>query len=175
MAAVGAPVRVPAAVALRVLGLSRQGYYQWLKAPVSQRDWDDAHLIDVLYDLHADDVTLGYRFLTDELESEHGITASENRVQRLCRIAGTRRPTTASAASLAARDLHRTTTSSPWSTSTVSSGTSSPPTARTRSGSGTSRNTRPLHLRDQGHLVKQDRRLLHRHPDEVVVRTGGDA
>ena len=50
MAAAGAPVRVPVAVALRVLGLSRQGYYQWLKDPVSQRDWDDAHLIDVLYD-----------------------------------------------------------------------------------------------------------------------------
>lgn len=88
MAAAGAPVRVPVAVALRVLGLSRQGYYQWLKAPVSQRDWDDAHVIDVLYDLHTDDDTLGYRFLTDELESEHGITASENRVHRLCRIAG---------------------------------------------------------------------------------------
>ncbi len=88
MAAAGAPVRVPVAVALRVLGLSRQGYYQWLKALVSQRDWDDAHLIDVLYDLHADDVTLGYRFLTDELETEHEITASENRVHRLCRIAG---------------------------------------------------------------------------------------
>ena len=42
----------------------------------------------MLYDLHADDVTLGYRFLTDELESEHGISASENRVHRLCRIAG---------------------------------------------------------------------------------------
>ena len=42
----------------------------------------------MLYDLHADDVTLGYRFLADELEIEHGITASENRVHRLCRIAG---------------------------------------------------------------------------------------
>lgn len=88
MAAAGAPVRVPVAVALRVLGLSRQGYYQWLKARLSQRDWDDVHLIDVLYDLQADDVTLGYRFLADELEIEHGITASENRVHRLCRIAG---------------------------------------------------------------------------------------
>lgn len=84
MAATGAPVRVPIAVALRLLGLSRQGHYQWLKAPVSQRDWNDAHLIDVLYDLHADDATLGYRFLTDE----HRITVSEHRVHRLCRIAG---------------------------------------------------------------------------------------
>ncbi|MCT1617967.1 MULTISPECIES: IS3 family transposase [Janibacter] len=88
MAATGAPIRVPVAVACRVLGLSTQGYYKWLKDPVCQRDWDDAHLIDVLYDLHADDATLGYRFLTDELDLEHGITVGENRVHRLCRIAG---------------------------------------------------------------------------------------
>jgi len=88
MAATGARIRVPVAVACRVLGLSTQGYYKWLKNPVSQRDWDDAHVIDVLYDLHADDATLGYRFLTDELADEHGITAGENRVHRLSRIAG---------------------------------------------------------------------------------------
>lgn len=88
MAAAGAHIRVPVAVACRVLGLSTQGYYKWLKDPVCQRDWDDAHLIDVLYDLHADDATLGYRFLTDELDLEHGITVGENRVHRLCRIAG---------------------------------------------------------------------------------------
>ena len=70
MAATGPPIRVPVAVACRVLGLSTQGYYKWLKDPVCQRDWDDAHLIDVLYDLHADDATLGYRFLTDELDLE---------------------------------------------------------------------------------------------------------
>jgi putative transposase len=91
MAAAGAPdsrVRVPVAVACRVLGLSTQGYYKWLKEPVSQRDWDDAHLIDVLYEAHADDATLGYRFLTDELDTEYGITVGEKRVHRLCRIAG---------------------------------------------------------------------------------------
>ncbi|WP_344230555.1 IS3 family transposase [Microbacterium binotii] len=58
------------------------------KAPDRNESQADSHLIDALYDLHADDVTLGYRFLTDELETEHGITASENRVHRLCRIAG---------------------------------------------------------------------------------------
>lgn len=88
MAATGAPIRVPVAVACRVLGLSTQGYYKWLKDPVCQRDWDDAHLIDVLYDLHADDATLGYRFLTDELADEHGIKAGENRIHRLCQVAG---------------------------------------------------------------------------------------
>jgi len=87
MAAAGAPVRVPVAVACRVLGLSRQAYYQWLGDPVSQRDWDDAHAIDALLDIHADDPTLGYRFLTDEL-FDVGIIASENRVWRLCSTAG---------------------------------------------------------------------------------------
>lgn len=88
MAATGARIRVPVAVACRVLGLSTAGYYKWLKDPVCQRDWDDAHVINVLRDLHADDATLGYRFLTDELDLEHGIAVGENRVHRLCRIAG---------------------------------------------------------------------------------------
>ncbi len=34
MAAAGARIRVPVVVACRVLGLSTQGYYQWLKAPI---------------------------------------------------------------------------------------------------------------------------------------------
>lgn len=88
MAAAGARIRVPVAVALRVLKLSRQGYYQWLADPVSQRDWNDAHLIDKLYDINDDDPTLGYRFLTDELDLQHGVLVGENRVHRLCRIAG---------------------------------------------------------------------------------------
>ena len=87
MAAAGARIRVPVAVACRVLGLSTQGYYKWLKAPVSQRDWDDAHVINALHEIHQDDPTLGYRFLTDEL-ADLGISASENRVWRLASIAG---------------------------------------------------------------------------------------
>jgi len=87
MAAAGARIRVPVAVACRVLGLSTQGYYKWLKDPVSQRDWDDAHVISALHEIHQDDPTLGYRFLTDEL-ADLGISASENRVWRLASIAG---------------------------------------------------------------------------------------
>jgi putative transposase len=55
--------------------------------PVSQRDWDDAQVIDVLLAIHEDDPTLGYRFLTDEL-ADVGVVASENRVWRLCSVAG---------------------------------------------------------------------------------------
>ncbi len=85
MAAAGARIRVPVVVACRVLGLSTQGYYQWLKAPICQRDWDDAHLINAALDIHVDDPGYGYRFIADEL-AEHGIAASENRVWRLCSL-----------------------------------------------------------------------------------------
>jgi putative transposase len=68
-----------------VLGISTQAYYRWLKSPVSQRDWDDAHLINAACDAHHDDPTFGHRFIKDELEKV-GIFASENRVQRLCSL-----------------------------------------------------------------------------------------
>ena len=87
MAATGARIRVPVAVACRVLKLSTQGYYKWAKEPVSQRDWDDAQVIDAIRDIHQDDPTLGYRFIADEL-ADAGVAASENRVWRLCSIAG---------------------------------------------------------------------------------------
>lgn len=47
MAAPGAHVRVPVAVACRVLGFSEQAYYQWLKAPRSAREIEEEHLIGV--------------------------------------------------------------------------------------------------------------------------------
>jgi transposase InsO family protein len=87
MAATGARIRVPVAVACRVLGFSTQGYYKWLKEPVSRRDRDDAEVINKLVEINEDDPTLGYRFLTDELELD-GIKCSENRVHRLCSLAG---------------------------------------------------------------------------------------
>ncbi len=71
------------AVICRVLGFTPQAFYKWKKNPVSQRDWDDAHLIDAARDIHADDPTFGYRFIADEL-GDRGIRAGENRVQRLC-------------------------------------------------------------------------------------------
>lgn len=87
MAATGAPIRVPVAVACGVLNLSRQGYYQWLAEPFCQRDWDDAHLINAAFDAHAEDPGFGYRFIADEL-ADQGFIASENRVWRLCSMQG---------------------------------------------------------------------------------------
>lgn len=76
---------IPVTVACRVLGFSTQGYYKWRANPVSQRDLDDAHLINVIVDIHADDPEFGYRFIADELEAG-GHRASDNRVQRLCAL-----------------------------------------------------------------------------------------
>ena len=75
--------RIPVAVTCRVLGFSKQAFYAWKSDPVSQRDWDDAHLINAAADIHRDDPAFGYRFIADELPGR-GITAGENRVARLC-------------------------------------------------------------------------------------------
>jgi transposase InsO family protein len=75
---------IPVAVTCRVLKFSKQAFYAWRRKPVSQRDWDDAHLLNAAVDIHAADPEFGYRFIADELAYEHGIRAGENRVQRLC-------------------------------------------------------------------------------------------
>ena len=74
---------IPVAVTCRVLGFSKQAFYAWRRSRVSQRDWDDAHLINAALDIHHDDPGFGYRFIADELP-ERGITAGVNRVARLC-------------------------------------------------------------------------------------------
>ena len=70
------------AVNCRVLGFSKQAFYKWSKAPVTDRDCADAHLINAAIDVHHDDPEFGYRFIADELPSR-GISAGRNRVNRL--------------------------------------------------------------------------------------------
>jgi len=84
LAAPDAPVRVPVAVTCRVLKFSRQAFYQWCASPVSDRDWEEAHLINAAVDVHTDDPAFGYRLIHDELVHELGLVASETRVGRLC-------------------------------------------------------------------------------------------
>ena len=74
---------VPVAVTCRVLGFSKQAYFKWRADPVTDRDWNDAHLINAARDVHHDDPEFGYRFIADEL-ADQGLKASRNRVQRLC-------------------------------------------------------------------------------------------
>jgi putative transposase len=76
---------IPVAVTCRVLGFSKQAFYKWKAQPVSDRDYDDAHLINAAVDVHHDDPEFGYRFITDELASQ-GWRASRNRVGRLCTL-----------------------------------------------------------------------------------------
>jgi hypothetical protein len=66
--------KVPVVVTCRVLGFSKQAYYAWRAAPVIDREWSDAHLINAAIDIHRDDPEFGYRFITDELV-EHGVIA----------------------------------------------------------------------------------------------------
>ena len=75
---------IPVTVTCRVLGFSTQAFNKWRRNPVSQRDWDDAHLINAAIDIHDDDPAFGYRFISDELEAELASWLSERRVWRLC-------------------------------------------------------------------------------------------
>ena len=74
---------IPVTVTCRVLGFSTQAFNKWRRNPVSQRDWDEAHLINAAIDIHDDDPAFGYRFISDEL-ADAGFSASERRVWRLC-------------------------------------------------------------------------------------------
>jgi putative transposase len=58
---------IPVAVTCRVLGFSKQAFYRWRVGPVTQRDWDDAQLINAAIEIHHDDPGFGYRFIADEL------------------------------------------------------------------------------------------------------------
>jgi transposase InsO family protein len=57
---------IPVAVTCRVLKLSRQPYYRWLRNPVTTAEWVQAHRANALYDAHRDDPEFGHRLLADE-------------------------------------------------------------------------------------------------------------
>jgi hypothetical protein len=50
---------IPVSVACRVLKLARQPYYRWLANPVTDREWEQAHLANALFDAHRDDPEFG--------------------------------------------------------------------------------------------------------------------
>ena len=83
LAAAGTRSGVSVAVACRVLGFSKQAYYQWLRKPLSDRDWDEAHLINAARDVWDEDRCQGYRLITDELVDD-GWQVSERRVWWVC-------------------------------------------------------------------------------------------
>ncbi len=62
LAAEGIPVRLTCGV----LGFSPQAFYKWRARPCSPRVLDDAHLVNAIVDVHADDPEFDYRLIADE-------------------------------------------------------------------------------------------------------------
>jgi putative transposase len=78
--------KIDVAVACRILKVSRSGYYEWLSRPVSERDWDDAHLLDEIKDVHvASRATYGAPRVHAELKLGRGHRIGRKRVARLMR------------------------------------------------------------------------------------------
>ena len=75
---------IPVAVSLRVLKLSRQPYYRWLKHQVTQAELIEAYRANALVDAHRDDPEYGYRFLVDEA-AEAGEVMCERTAWKICR------------------------------------------------------------------------------------------
>ena len=75
---------VPVVVSCRVLKLSRQPYYHWLRNPVTERDLTQAYRANALHDAHLEDPEFGYRFLADEAKAL-GESMCDRTAWRLCR------------------------------------------------------------------------------------------
>ena len=75
---------IPVTVTCRVLRIARQPYYRWLAAPVTDAEFDEAHLVNAVFDAHRDDPEFGYRFLADEVR-QAGNEVCDRTVWRICR------------------------------------------------------------------------------------------
>ena len=75
---------IPVTVSCRVLGLARQPFYRWLQNPFTDAQLDEAWLVNAIFDAHQDDPEFGYRFLADEVRSDHP-EVSDRVVWRICR------------------------------------------------------------------------------------------
>lgn len=91
IAAEGFPIRV----VCRVLQVSPSGFYEWAHRPASMRTLEDAHLVNVIRDIHAGSRgTYGSARVHAELRMGLGIRVGRKRVERLMRehrIAGVHR------------------------------------------------------------------------------------
>ena len=75
---------IPVVVSCRVLKLSRQPYYRWLRSPVTGRELMQAYRANALHNAHLEDPEFGYRFLADEAKSL-GEPMCDRTAWRLCR------------------------------------------------------------------------------------------
>lgn len=58
--------RIPSAATCRVLKLSRQSYYRWLRDSITDAEIGAAYRADTLFDAYRDDPEFGYRSFVDE-------------------------------------------------------------------------------------------------------------
>lgn len=76
-------------VACRVLGVSSSGYYEWRVRPPSQRDLQDAYLLDTIIEVHAGArATYGVRRVHAELVLGRAHRVGRRKVARLMRCHG---------------------------------------------------------------------------------------
>ncbi len=73
---------IPVVVSCRVFKLSRQPYYRWLAHPITDREVDEAHRANALFDAHRDDPEFGHRLLADE-DREAGQAMSDRSARRI--------------------------------------------------------------------------------------------
>ncbi len=68
----------PVSVTCGVLKFSSQAFYKWRARPICDRDWDDAHLVNAIVDVHTDDPDSecrerGAQFLTPPKQHQYEI------------------------------------------------------------------------------------------------------
>jgi putative transposase len=80
---------IDVAVACRVLGVSRSGYYDWLGRPPSAREEANTLLLKHIKEVHEDSrETYGWPRVHAELRLGRGLAVNHKRVARLMREAG---------------------------------------------------------------------------------------
>jgi putative transposase len=80
---------IDVAVACRILGVSRSGYYDWLGRPPSARDEANTLLLKHIKEVHKDSrETYGWPRVHAELTLGRGLAVNHKRVARLMRQAG---------------------------------------------------------------------------------------
>jgi transposase InsO family protein len=78
---------IPVTVTCRVLKLSRQPYYRWLRQPITNAELVEAYRGNALFDAHKDDVEFGHRLLADEA-GYVGEKMADRTAWRICRDNG---------------------------------------------------------------------------------------
>ena len=163
---------IPVAVTCRVLNLARQPYYRWLRNPLTSAEWVQAHRANALFDAHRDDPEFGHRLLADEARAA-GQPMADRTAWRITSANGWwsafgkkkskngRRPGPAVHDDLCAQvDEH-------GRTRHVFAAQRSDELWLTDITEHTTPRGQGLHVCDQGRVLREDRRVCDRLPDEV--------